>query len=204
MELDDLKKSWIEYDKKLSENLKLNETLLRKINLNNSKKEFQKPLNLEIVNIVVAFLAVVWVLAISFKFIEQPKFSMPGLIAAMIGLVYLTFSIIKVNRFTKIDYYQKSVVNLQKDIAKLNQFVLKIRKVELILMPFLISMLFPILFKAVHNMDIYKKIWLFVFEIVFVAGIGLIVTIWINKKFVDKKMKNVDRLLDEIANFEKE
>ena len=49
MELDDLKNAWTQYDKKLAVNLKFNEDLLRKMNLNNSKKELQKPLIYELI-----------------------------------------------------------------------------------------------------------------------------------------------------------
>ena len=43
MELEDLKKAWSEYDKKLSENLKTNNELLKKMNLNNAKSSMDTP-----------------------------------------------------------------------------------------------------------------------------------------------------------------
>jgi len=39
MELDILKEAWTTHNKKLDQNLKLNETLLRRLNLDNAKKE---------------------------------------------------------------------------------------------------------------------------------------------------------------------
>ena len=196
MELDDLKATWSQYDKKLSENLKLNEELLRKINLNSSRREFQKPLNWEVVNLVVASLIVVYFSAISMRFINELRFSIPGIIAVLIAVVYLCFSIIKVKRFLKIDYFQCSVVKLQKEIAELKQLVLRIRKYELGLMPFLVAFLYPI--------DIFNHTWLLVFNLIFVVGISGIVSIWINKNYVDKKLNNAKRLLEDIAAFEKE
>jgi len=52
MELDDLKNIWAQYDKKLSDNLKLNEDLLRRMNLDKSKQEMQKPLNYKIASVI--------------------------------------------------------------------------------------------------------------------------------------------------------
>jgi len=53
MELDELKKAWIQYDKKLSENLKINQELLKKITLGKSKHEMKLPKNYEIASVVI-------------------------------------------------------------------------------------------------------------------------------------------------------
>ena len=204
MELDDLKRSWTEFDNKLDRNLKFNESLLRKMNMNTAKREFQKPLNIEIVNIVVAFLVIIYVSSMSIKFISELRFSIPGLLAVFVVFVYLYFSIRKANRFLKIDYFQSSVVKLQKEIAGLNQLVLRFRKYEFGMGPVLVLFLFPIIFKAYNKIDIYKHVWLFIIAFVSAVSIGVIGMILINKFYVDKKMKNVNRLLEEIVKFEKE
>jgi len=204
MELDELKAIWLQHDKKLSENLKLNEELLRRTNLNSSKREFQKPLNWEIANIIAAVLIVVYLTVQSINLFNEFKFSIPGILSVLLVLVYLFFSILKVNRFLKIDYFQSSVVKLQKDIAELNQLILRIRKYEFGMALVLVPLLFPIIFKAYNKIDIYNHVWLFIIAIVFAVANGVIGMILINKYYVDKKMKNVNRLLEEIVRFEKE
>lgn len=203
MELDELKAIWLQHDKKLSENLKLNEELLRRTNLNSSKREFQKPLNWEIANIIAAVLIVVYLTVQSINLFNEFKFSIPGILSVLLVLVYLFFSILKVNRFLKIDYFQSSVVKLQKDIAELNQLILRIRKYELAFLPILIVFVLPIIFKAVNNLDIYKHVWLFIFEVVFIVGLGGGAGMWFNKNYVDKKMNNAKRFLEELNSFEK-
>jgi len=204
MELDDLKSAWAQYDKKLAVNLKFNEELLRKMNLNTSKKEMQKPLLYELFNIASIFLGFVYVTASSIQFINEPKYCIPGFISALIGLAFIVFAIKKANKLLSIDYYGSSVVKLQKDIATLNRLVLKLRKYELVLFPLLILPLLPILFKAIHNIDIYQNLKLFSIEIILILGIGFPLTLWTNKHLYDKKFKNTERLLQEIEKFESE
>lgn len=204
MELDDLKNAWTQYDKKLAVNLKFNEDLLRKMNLNNSKKELQKPLIYELISVAVLFNLIVYVVFSSFRFIDEPKYCFPGFISAIIGMVFFMFAIIKANRFLSIDYYGSSVVKLQKDLAILNRLVLRFRKYELALFPLLILPILPLLFKAIHNIDIYHNIKLFTIEIILILGIGFPLTLWINKHLYDKKFKNTERFLQEIDKFESE
>lgn len=204
MELDDLKGAWAHYDKKLTENLKFNEELLRKMNLNNSKREMQKPLIYELIGIAVLFFMIIYVVAYSIRFIEEPKYSIPGFIAAIVGLVYLIFGIYRANRFLNVDYFCSSVLKLQMDITKLKKLVLRLRKYELLLIPILAIPLLPLLFKAIHNIDIYQNFRLLIIEIVLILGIGYPLTFWINKYLYDKKFKNTEKLLEELERFEKE
>lgn len=204
MELDDLKDTWTQYDKKLTENLKLNEELLRKMNLNNSKREMQKPLIYELTGIAITFFAILWLVALSIKLIGEPKYSVPGFVSATVGVVYFIFGIIRANRFLNIDYYGSSVVRLQKDLALLNKLVLYLRKFELILIPVLVLLALPLLFKFIHNIDIYSNIKLFIIEIVLILGFGYPLTFWINKHLYDNKFKSAIQLLTELEKFEKE
>ena len=133
MELVELKKVWLEYDQKLNKNLILNERLLKNMNLEKARQEMQKPLVLEILNIIVSFILVAFLTASSIRVIEEVQFSLTGFIAAMFGLIYLIFAIITVNRFLKIDYYNSNIIKLQKEISQLKTFILRLRKVELIM-----------------------------------------------------------------------
>lgn len=203
MELDDLKGAWAQYDKKLSENLKFNEELLRKMNLSKAKQELQKPLNTEIISIIIIFLSIVFVMGFSLRLIDEIQYSIPGFAGVVIGIAYLIFSITKVNKFTKIDYYNTSIVQLQKELLLLNNLILRFRKLELILLPFLVIAILPIAFKATHNINIYERLGLFILEAGFILGISIAVGFWVNKIVYDKKLKDAKMFLKEIENFEK-
>jgi magnesium-transporting ATPase (P-type) len=203
-DVNDLKDAWTQYDKKLSEQLKFNEELLRKLNMSHSKREMQSPLLYEITGIAVAFLMIVFVMAYSVRYMDEPKYSIPGFIAAAVGLVYFIFAVIRAGRFLSIDYYGSPVLKVQKDLILLNKLVLRLRKYELILLPALVLPLLPLLFKVIHNIDIYQNLPLLLIEVVLILGIGYPLTFWINKQIYDKKFKNAERLLSELQQFEKE
>ena len=49
MELEELKNTWEQYDKKISENLRTNKELLKKINLDRAKSTMDTPKNMSII-----------------------------------------------------------------------------------------------------------------------------------------------------------
>jgi hypothetical protein len=204
MELDELKATWAQYDKKLSQNLKFNEELLKKMNLEKSRKELQKPLMYEIAGVLIGFVFFVYTTAVSIRFVDEPKYAVPGFVAAVVCLAYTVFSVIKANKFLSIDYYNSSVLKLQKDIARLNKLVLRLRKYELLMFPLFVLPLLPVLIKAINNVDIYANTTLLIFEIVFTMGIGYPLCFWINKQLYDKKFRNTVQFLKEIEAFEAE
>lgn len=202
MELDELKATWAQYDKKLSQNLKFNEELLRKMNLEKSRKELQKPLMYEISGVIIGFIFTVYVTAATIRFIDEPKYAVPGLIAAIVCLAYTVFAVMKTNKFMSIDYFNSSVLKLQKEVATLNKLVLRLRKYELMLFPLFVIPLLPILCKFLYNMDIYANIGMLIFEIAFMLGVGYPSLFWINKHLYDKKFKITEQFLKEIEEFE--
>ena len=204
MELEDLKQAWSQYDQNLKENLKTNQELLRKMNLEKSKREMQKPLIIEIISVVISFLTVILFFGFSLRFISEVKFSIPGFTVTLLGIMYLTFAILKVNRFVKIEYYKSSIITLQKDLNKLNTLILRLRKIEVYLFPLFAISMFPILFKAMVDIDIYMNVKFFLLVVFFALGISYPVGFWITKYFYDNKIKDAKSFLDEINNFEKE
>lgn len=174
------------------------------MNLENSKREMQHPLVLEVIGLVVAFMAVLFLTVSSFRFISEPEFCIPGFLAALIGVVYFVFSAIKVNRMTAIDYHGWPVVRLQRELARLNKLVLDFRMVEYILAPFWVILLFPVLLRTLNNINIYREGGVFVVAVLASLAIGVSVGIWLNRHMVDRKMEHARRLLAEVEQFEKE
>ncbi len=204
MELDDLKNTWSQYDKMLADNLRLNEELLRKLNLNSSKREMQKVLVYELINIVTAVLVIIFTLWLSVYYINLLRFCIPGFITIAVSAVYLILGIIRTKGLLNIDYYGSPVVKVQTEILTLKRKTLHLRKYELILLPLLLLPLLPLLFKFVHNIDIYKELSLLVFEVVLITGLAYPLLMWTYKHFYDKKFKNAENLLAELDKFKNE
>lgn len=204
MELDELKQIWSQYDKKLTDNLKFNEGLLRKMSLDKAKHELHKPVMYELITILFIFFTIVFVTGFSIRLLEEIQFSIAGFFGALLGIMYLVFSIIKVNRFEKIDYYNSPIVKLQKELSHLKKFILRLRKAELIFLPFLVITILPIAFKTINNINIYANLPLFIIEICFILGISYPVGFWVNRNFYDKGIRDAEMFLNEIKKFEKE
>lgn len=204
MELDDLKNTWSQYDKKLSDNLRLNEELIRKMNLNTSRREMQKILIYEIISIVVSVATIAYILSLSIYYINQLRFGIPGFVSIGVIMFYLIFGIIRTNGLLNIDYYGSPVVEVQKQILLLKRKSLYFRKFELILLPLVILPLLPLLFKAVHNIDIYQNLRLLIIEVVVMLGLGYPLMLWVYKYLYGKKFKNAENLLAELDKFKNE
>ena len=141
MELDDFKTAWAQYDKKLTENLKFNEELLKSMNLDKSNREFNKLLTYEIFTVVLTGLFLVYISTATIKFASEIKFLLSGIVSIITLLPLLLFAIIKTNILSKIDYYNSSVVDLQKSISLFNQKYVAFRKLELFIFPLYIFQL---------------------------------------------------------------
>ena len=201
MELDELKSAWAQYDKKLSRSLELNEALLKKINLKDSKSEIQKATTYELSNVV---LMALWILVVgyfAFRLLDQPQFGVPGLISAGIACIYFMFAVLKFKKFSSIDHYGTSILQLQENVAGAKALMLHYRKYELLLIPFILVPTIPILFKVVHQVDIYENPRTFWTALILILVFSIPTTFLANKYLYDKKFQNSQRLLKEIEDY---
>jgi len=204
MEINELKNAWSEYDKKLTENLKINEELLKRINLDKSKNELYKPMYLEIIAIVITFL--IFISMAFYSVYRVPVFSILSLFTVIIALIYMSLSIIRIKAFLRIDYYNTPIVQLQHQITYLRMLTLRLRKIELILAIPFVLLIFPVLFKWIHNIDIFNYEYIIdpIIRLVIIFGVGIPLTLWFNKHFYDKKIENARYHLNEIEKFTKD
>lgn len=204
MELEELKQAWNQYDKKLEENLKFNEMLLKKMNLEKSKKELNVPYIYEIVGVIIISVLIIYMFSIALQLKDEMKYFLPSIISIAIGIYALLMTIKKIRLFSALNFFDDSVIQLQKKLLKIKTEIIKARKYEYSFIPFLIITLLPPLFKVIHNIDIYSDIKLFILRIVIATVIGAPLAIWINRNLYDKKLNAAETYLREIEEFEKE
>ncbi len=202
MDLKELKDIWTQYDRKLDNNLRINEELLRKTNLDKTKRELQKPFYYEVMSVIICGFSTLLVGFWCVQYLNEIKYSIPGILSVLILGQYFRMSLDKTRLMGRIEYYIAPAIQVQKSITNLTVQILKYRKIELILMPFLIVTVLPILFKAIHDVDLYERWWLFVIELVIILGISLPLAFWINKHLFDKKLKNAKAFMEDIRKFE--
>jgi magnesium-transporting ATPase (P-type) len=204
MELDELKKSWSEYDQKLTDNLRLNEELLRKMNLNSSKKEMQKIVIYEYIGIAMAIVLIIVLMAFTWAYWNNLKYSIPSTLSTLMTFLYLSFGYTRLKAIQNIDYYEAPILEVQKGILEVKQKALKQRKFELILLPTFLLPLIPVLFKMVHDINIYQEMRLLIIEVVLIIGLSYPLLFWIYRQLYDKKFKLADQHLQELKKFENE
>lgn len=204
MELNDLKSMWDSYDAKLSKNLKINEELLRKMNLDKSKQEMKTTNYYEITGLCINFFTFIYILSLSIKFIDFLRFSIPGFLCVFVLAVYTVFSVLKVGKLSRVNYFSDSIVSLQKKLAAIKTAVLKFRKWELYLIAPLTVTILPILFFELYHIDVYvERKWFFI-ELLAILLVVFPLSFWINKVVYDKRIKNTESFLKTIADFENE
>lgn len=201
-----MKAIWTEYDKKLSENLKLNEELLKRMNLEKSKKELKTPIYWEISSAAIMFLLFMLMMFYGFHILNLSIYSVLSFLSAALALTCMIFSIKKINAFLKIDYYRTPILQLQKEITSLKIYITKFHKMEMILSGILILTAFPTLMMWVHGFDMFtfNNIIDPIIRIIVIFAIGYPLAIWMNKHFFYKKIENAQYYLDEIERFEKD
>lgn len=204
MELDDLKTTWALYDKKLIENLKFNEELLRKMNLEKSKREMNSPLTYEIISLAAGIIFLLYIASATVRFSTEFKFLLPGLITIFTFIVYLYLSFTKIRLLSNIDFYNSPVIELQKSINLFKQKYLLFKKYELYVFPVFAISVSPVLAKAMRDFDLYAHPYRFVIAIILSLILYYPLAIWFYKNLFDKKVRNTTTFLDELIRFEKE
>ena len=204
MELEELKGVWARYDKKLTQNLKLNEELLRKMNLEKSKKEMNAPLTSEFISVTGCTIFLLFIASATIRYSYELKFLIPGIITSIIVAIWVYNSVSKIKLLSNIEYYGSPIVELQKSINTFNQKYKKYKKFELYSIPFFAISVSPILGIALRNFDIYEHPTRFILGVVLGLILGYPVTIWGYKNLYEKKIKNTNKFLDELSKFEQE
>jgi hypothetical protein len=206
MELDVLKDAWASHNQKLDKNLKLNESLLRRMNLDNAKTEMNKPLVMELLNMSFLFVVTLYVLVLPFKMLENSIFSITGFISLGFAIGFIAMGLIRIKRMLNLNYDNSTIVTLQKKLAKTKVLILKFRKIEYLMLPFYTITVAPILLKGLLDQDIYSMLQNTYMQLL--VGIGIIVivalTLWSNTYFYDRKMKSAQHSLAELIEYEED
>jgi len=204
MELDDFKGAWAQYDKKLTENLKFNEVLFKKLNLDKSKREMTTPLNYEIFSVVVGGIFLLFIISSTYRFAGDTILLISGILTSLLCLVAFVFTIQKLNLLSKIDYYNSSVIDLQKVLAIVKKKHLQYKRGEIFLFPIFVLVVIPIVAQGLRNLDIMANPELYIIAMIGSLGLGYPILIWVYKNWYEKKLKNTNDLLQELNKFERE
>lgn len=204
MDLDKIKKAWNSFDENLAQNLRVDEEKLRKDSLEKTEDQMDYPYTSEWVELIGGGIVAAAVLILSGRLIAEPWFFIVGLIAIIIGIVYMRFSYIKIGLLKQIDYYGMPMLKLQAKVAHVKRTILRFRKIQMWLFPLYLLPLIILFSKTVNNVDLFANL-----ELLAVRGIGYLAITYlavylINRHLYDKRFARVEKLIERLKEFEKE
>jgi len=204
MELEELKSAWAQYDKRLSQNLTFNEELLRSINFEKYTQALRKPLNLDLLNIFIQVIAIGYITFSSIRLSNEIPYFLIGLMSALMCIISMIFSVVKVIRLNKLFYYHICITDYQKKITELRVLIMRLRKLEYVIAAILGITLLPLFLKANSGIDLLGNLTVLIPAICFAIGFGYAIGIWLNLFFYDKGLMDADKFLSIIDKFGKE
>ena len=203
MDLEEMESLWAQHHKKLEQNLVLNEEILREAKWDQAKKELRKPFYSELLSSILTGFFVLYLLLLSSALIEQPKYSLPGFLAAGCAALLIFFAMVRIKKMNLLDERGTSVLELQKRLYDLQHYRTQTGRWEMILGAILILAIWPIILWTGFGIDIYENAQLLGFTIALCAILGITVGIWY-ERFYRRKMRNTEILLKEIRILAKE
>ncbi len=209
MELDELKRSWEEYDKKLSENLRLNEELLRCSNLDRSRREMSVTLKWLGFDMTAAAAFFVLFFCWTILYCREPITLVCGGFFTLTMLFSFVSEARQLGILLRIDYYNTPVLELQKQLAKFDTTYKLGRKISAFILPILLPaglIFITTVFAALGLTNINILAWpkLFVINCLVVLAITYPLLFWIYRNFFDKRLKAARQFLSELQEFENE
>ena len=204
MDLEDLKKAWSEYDKKLSENLKTNKELIKRMNLNNAKSSMDTPKRYETVNVILGFAFILLVINYVIKFSSDYKLLISGILTLIWLISSYILSIRLLNSVTKLDFNKNSILKIQKQLIEYKKRFFGTKRFNTFTGPIFVIVSTPLTSKIFTGVDIFSFPVVYVIAVALALLVGYPVAVWINKNWYENKIIETDRFLEELNSFEKE
>lgn len=201
MEMDELKYLFKEDDKRLVNQVKINEELIRKMNMNLNVLEFDKLIDKSIKGRNMALVFCIATLIFSSIYIEKLAYSIP----AIIGSMAMLWSFIDHLSITKPDYSRISLIELQKSICNFRIHTSSTAKYDIAITIFWQITAVPLTTFAAFKILIFSNLKYFSIYCLYCI-VYITLTIAFSRKtyaMYDQKLKETESDLEMIIAFEK-
>jgi hypothetical protein len=204
MKPDDIKNAWAQYDQNLAINLRTDEESLRMVNLDRTKDQMEYPYVSEMVELIGGALVGIAVIVMSLNLKEHPIYLLLGLMAVLVGSLYIRNALVKIGLLKRVNYYDTPVVKLQGELALIKKRILKFRKTELLIFPLYVLSLAALTSKTFYNVDVFGDVNLFVWKFAGALGAAYLIVFLIHKNLYNKRFKEVEKIIARLKEFKKE
>ncbi|MGA2738976.1 MAG: hypothetical protein ABSG65_16180 [Bryobacteraceae bacterium] len=203
VELDDLRKTWAEYDRKLDVNIRLSKQLLIATKLNRVRSPLRRLAFFLGLESVIQFAVVVALGSFIYEHIAMARFALPAAALDVFAIAILIAIIRQIVAALQIDYDQPIAI-IQKQLEDLR--VLRIRYIQGI---FLVATLVwtPLLIvalKGLWGLDAYRLLGTAYLVANLLVGLAIIpLAIWLSKKFAGRmgRAPMIQRFMKDLAGY---
>jgi hypothetical protein len=204
MELDDLKRSWEQYDQRLTENLRLNKELLRRSTLDRSRREMNAPMHFTGFNLASVPIFFLFALRWTLMYGREPLYLICGIVVMVACLLSLAVDLKGMALLRRIDYDNTPILELQKQLTTFWALYNKDKKIGICLLPVLLAAALILIVKGVHRVEALDNLRYFIVTMSIMLAISYPLMIWIVRAVYDKKVRSAQRFLTDLKAFEKE
>ncbi|MCG8352075.1 MAG: hypothetical protein MI924_30280 [Chloroflexales bacterium] len=201
MDLDALKQSWNEYDRKLDASLRLNRKLLRDIGLNKVETALQRKSRSIAVELGVNTVILILLGMFIAEHITELRFLAPALVLHLFAILDTSVLVRQLIMLRSIDY-ESPVVAIQKQVELVRIQRLKTTKWILILSPLLWTPLLVVSMKGLFEVDAYAVLSMTWLALNLLFGLAFIpLMIWVARRYADRMQRSpvLQGLMNDIA-----
>lgn len=199
MELSELQNIWQEYDKKISQNTRLNKEILRLMLISKPERRFNWIKIRAGLNLIYPLVAVILIFVLNVQFVISVRFYIGlALFAAVCTVTYIWdieyFKLIRKINFTM------PVLTLKKKIAHLEKYKLKKTRMRYMLGPVAMA---GFLMMIIHNLS-------FSFNFMSLLPLLLVILVFLSSMYITfkysiyERFKKLNKYIDEIEQLEKD
>ena len=203
MDLDQLKEKWVEYDRKLETNLRLNRQLLSEMQLNRTRSAMQQLIAGLALEAVISLAGVVALGSFLYEHIAMARFALPAAALDVLAIALLAALIRQITLALQVDY-SKPIAAIQKQLEALQ--ILRIRYVQGIFLMVTLAWtpLLIVALKGFFGLDAYLLLSATFLIANLLVGLAVIpLALWLAKKFGDRLGRSpiIQRFMRDLTGF---
>lgn len=206
MEIDNLKKAWLETVDSREKNTEINYLVLKKLNLQISSSSIDKILNLQKVGTFLALIYAVISFVLGFVSLKSYYYSIPLFISGLL-MVYSFLGHYKNNKMIEnVDFYKTSVKDYLKTVLQYENWISQSKKSDFIITFFWVTAITPLYIKYIFHIDVFEDSYYILIFLGVLIVVFLFIAFGANSIYKDygRKFNGVKNQLEEILEFEKE
>jgi hypothetical protein len=196
MELTELQNIWQQYDKKISENTRLNKEILKRILKSKPEKRVTRIKLNAAFNLILPFILILGIMVPRVEFRNETSFYVGFLLFVPFALLTYYWAIKYYLMINKIDF-NDSITSIKRNIKEVEKYKIKMTKFGYIFSPFAMTGVF-----LIANIPILSKQSFLPISLIISV---FIISIYITFKYsIFERFKTINREIEEIEQLEKE